>query len=377
MNTVDKEVIQEENINIKQEPEFKGKMGVQELAQKKLDSLVYMDNVKDILAVSQATGENVILYGLGGYGKSDASLAFFKAQGIEPYIITMGSGMTIDRLFGGLDIPAFNVTGRLEYLVENSFMNHEYVIFEELFDAPDFILEQLKDILSSGVFRNGNQIFTIKTKMIVCCTNRTREEFSKNNSLKALMERFPLETKVGWKDHTRITYENLLNKVFGTSDPMLTYILEQFSIAGNTISPRIAIKAASILETCGPKALTHIADFNAKPELLKTSIAKFNSLAEISNHIKSMHENTLKYSKIDRTTLVGIKEASKINNELNTIIKKLESIKADDSMVSTQTDAIKTYKAIHTKNTKDLKIELLVDDAEDVTEESPAKEMPF
>jgi hypothetical protein len=36
-----------------------------------------------------------------------------------------------------------------EYLVENSFMNHEYVVFEEMMDAPDFILEQLKDILSS------------------------------------------------------------------------------------------------------------------------------------------------------------------------------------------------------------------------------------
>lgn len=360
---IDKEVLQENNI---QKPEFEGKMGIQELAQKKLDSLVYMDNAKDILAVSQATGENVILYGPGGYAKSECSLAFFKAQGIEPYIITMGSGMSIDRLFGGLDIPAFNTKGRLEYLVENSFMNSEHVIFEELFDAPDFILEQLKDILSSGIFRNGNQVFPIKTKMIVCCTNKTREQFSKNDSLKALMERFPLETKVVWKDHTRITYENLLTKTFGNSDPMLTYILEQFAIAGNTISPRIAIKAAVILDTCGPKALNHIADFNAKPEILKTAIAKFNSLAEISNYITTLANTVVEYSKIDRTTLLGIKEASKLNNTLSATIKKLEGIKADDSMVGTQTTALKIYKEIHTKNTKELKIELMVDDNEDV-----------
>ena len=75
-----------------------------------------------------------------GHGKSEITLDFLKAKGINPYIITMGTGMTTDRLFGGLDIPTFEKTGKIEYLVENSFMNHEYVIFEEMFDAPDFIL---------------------------------------------------------------------------------------------------------------------------------------------------------------------------------------------------------------------------------------------
>jgi hypothetical protein len=53
-------------------------------------------------------------------------------------------------LFGGLDINKFHDEGVLEYLLDNSFMNHEYVVFEEMMDAPDFILEQLKDILSSS-----------------------------------------------------------------------------------------------------------------------------------------------------------------------------------------------------------------------------------
>jgi hypothetical protein len=59
----------------------------------------------------------------------------------------MGAGMNADRLFGGLDINKFHDEGVL-YLLDNSFMNHEYVVFE-MMDAPDFILEQLKDILSS------------------------------------------------------------------------------------------------------------------------------------------------------------------------------------------------------------------------------------
>src|SRR4029078_3038105 len=113
----------------------------------------------------------------------------------------MGSGTTTDKLFGGLDLKLFNEEGKIQYLVENSFMNDEFVIFEELFDAPDYILEQLKDILSSGVFRNGTQVFPIKTKLIICCTNKTREQFSKNDSLKALMERFPLEHEVKWDSY--------------------------------------------------------------------------------------------------------------------------------------------------------------------------------
>lgn len=355
------------NIEVKEEPEFVGKMGIEEAAKNELNTLVYMENVKDILKVAMTTEENVILYGPGGYAKSQISLAFLQSQGIDPYVMTLGSGTTVDRLFGGVDIPTFNTTGKLEYLVENSFMNHEYVIFEELFDAPDYILEPLKDILSSGIFRNGNQIFPIKTKLIISCTNKERSEFSKNNSLKALMERFPLETKVIWKDHTRITYENLLNKRFGSSDPMLTYILEQFAVAGSTISPRIAIKAANILSACGPKALGHIADFNAKPEILKSAIQKFESLAKISKLVTDMANNVADYAKADRTSLVGIKEASKINNNLSKLIKEMQAIKADDTMVATHTNAIKTYSAIQAQNAKELKIELLVDD-EDSTD---------
>ena len=92
---------------------------------------VYMDDVNKILNVALNTQENVILFGKGGYGKSEYTIEFLKELGIEPFVLTMGSGMTTDRMFGGLDLKTFNETGKLEYLVQNSFMNHEFVIFEE------------------------------------------------------------------------------------------------------------------------------------------------------------------------------------------------------------------------------------------------------
>ena len=266
-----------------------------------LDKFVFMDKALQILDVGLKTEKNVILYGPGGHGKSDLSLEFFYDKGINPYIITMGTGMTTDRLFGGLNIPVFEAEGKLEYLIENSFMNHEYVIFEEMMDAPDFILEQLKDILSSGVFRNGTQVFPIKTRFIVCCTNKTREEFSKNDSLRALMERFPLELNVIWDNYNEISYNTLLGKRYGSDnvDPIIPFILQEYVKNGITISPRIALDSYQIYEECGPESLHFIADFAKKPALIVEALKKFETSikfkqlgVELEDLVKTINDNS-------------------------------------------------------------------------------------
>lgn len=326
-------------------------------------SFVFMDTVKHVLDVSMITRKNLILFGKGGYGKSEFTMDYLKEHNIDPYVITMGTGMTTDRLFGGLDLKTFNDTGKIEYLVENSFMNHEYVIFEELFDAPDFILEQLKDILSSGIFRNGGQQFEIKTEVIVCCTNKTREEFAKNASLRALMERFPLEQEVKWSNYNRITYSKLLETKLGFADPMLTYILECYAQGGHTISPRIAIVAATIIDKCGPECLTFIAEFNAKPEILKVAISKFSSIMEIDIIGKEIAQLADKFKKLKLTDTAGIKAGNDLNKEIFSQLTKLKSIKADDSLVASTTELRKKYEKIYEDNKRQL--ELLVHVMED------------
>jgi MoxR-like ATPase len=323
---------------------------------------VFMEDVGKVLNLAINTEENVILYGKGGYGKSEFTMEFLNELGIEPYVITMGSGMTTDRLFGGLDLQKFNETGKIEYLVENSFMNHEYVIFEELFDAPDFILEQLKDILSSGCFRNGNQLFPIQTRVIVCCTNKTRDEFAKNNSLKALMERFPLELEVKWDNHNRITYEKLLQTKLGFADPMLTYILEQYAMSGKIISPRIAIKASKIIAQSGPDSLNFIADFSSQPEVLKSSLAKFKSIFEIDDLVKTMQESIAKFDTIEFKSINDIKNGNKLNKSIYASILKLKGIKADDSLVQTTTDGIKQFTEVYERNKKALNLLISLED---------------
>jgi MoxR-like ATPase len=303
-----------------------------------LSSFVFMDETIKVLNVALHTCENLILFGKGGYGKSEVTVEFLKANKIEPYIMTMGTGTTTEKLFGGFDINTFNQTGKMEYLVENSFMNHEYVIFEELFDAPDFILEQLKDILSSGVFRNGSQHYPIKTQLIICCTNKTREEFAKNNSLKALMERFPLEFQVKWDSHTRADYEKLLVKKLGSADPLLTHILEAYGRANQPISPRIALTAAEVLAACGLECLKFIADFASKPDILTDALKAFEGSLKFNKYKEEIRKDMAiadSASNMDpsKTTMAEVTNVRKAMARLKTFFLELDTLQLDEANI--------------------------------------------
>jgi hypothetical protein len=319
---------------------------------------VFMDKTINILNVGLSTNKNVVLYGPGGHGKSEITLDFLKSRGIDPYIITMGTGMTTDRLFGGLDIPTFEKTGKIEYLVDNSFMNHEYVIFEELFDAPDFILEQLKDILSSGTFRNGTQIYDIKTKFIVCCTNRTRDEFSKNMSLKALMERFPLELNVIWDNYTEITYNKLLESKFGEDnvDPVIPYLLQEYAKNGVTISPRVAVTAYQVYDQCGPESLGFIAEFAKKPSLIAEAIKKFESTLKFRELSTNLQESLDALSSLPFTTQTEEKVYKAQLKKIDLQIKDLKGLTVNDDIASVHAQLVKAATQAHDKATKDLTI---------------------
>lgn len=271
-----------------------------------------------------------------GHGKSDIAVEYLYDKGINPYVITMGTGMTTDRLFGGFDINLLNNEGKVEYLVENSFMNHEFVIFEELFDSPDYILEQLKDVLSSGVFRNGTQVFPIKTNLIICCTNKTRAEFSKNTSLKALMERFPLEHNVVWDNYNEISYNKLLEKRFGEGniDPIMPFLLQEYAKNNNIISPRIALDAYEIFEECGPESLVFIADFAKNSALIKDTISKFDKTIEFKKLSIEIIDVLERLEGNDRRSIVKKQKFVEDFNIYKDLVYKVKTIPVNDDIAS-------------------------------------------
>lgn len=350
-----------------------------------LDEFVFMEKSQAILDTGLKTGKNVVLYGPGGHGKSEFSLEFFYEKGLNPYIITMGTGMTTDRLFGGFNIPVLEKDGKIEYLVENSFMNHEFVIFEEMMDAPDFILEQLKDILSSGIFRNGTQVFPIKTRFIVACTNKTRDEFSKNASLKALMERFPLELNVIWDTYNETTYNTLLERRYGEGqvDPVIPFILQEYVKNGVIISPRIALDCYDIYQNCGPDSLLFIADFARKPAIIADALKKFESsikfkqeAAEAAELMQRMNVNANRTEEQKRAFL-------KDYDRLKVIRKAFTSMTVSDDMAAEHAIAHKAvqeglnnmkdrYDNCVKKLTKDI-VQGMEAQAQDILGEKPKK----
>lgn len=315
------------------------------------EKYVYSKQTLDVLEVGMATGKNVILFGPGGHSKSTITEDFFKGQGIEPFVVTMGSGMTLERLMGGVDIKEIQENGKIHYLCENSFMNHEYVIFEELLDCPDYILEQLKDILSSKKYRNGSQVFELKTKFIVANTNRTRDDYAKKDaSIKALMERFPLELEVKWKDYNKTTYEQLFLARFGRSELLLTYILEEFAKKDKIISPRIAIEAFEVLEKFGPEALVYIADFASDKGILKQAMVKFKTVAEIKEYSVKLQELVEELSKKDIVNIKDMDELKAVNKEVQKLKEfesKVQSLQVDDTLANEKADLTKQYKTYH------------------------------
>lgn len=317
-----------------------------EVRESQLSRFVFMDKTLAVLEAGIKTGKNVVLYGPGGHGKSEIALEFLLEKGITPYIMTCGAGLTAEKLFGGFDIKEYNESGKLHYLLDNSLFNHEYVILEEMMDAPDYILETLKDSLSSGFYRNGSQVYTIKTRFIIACTNKTRADFSKNDSLKALMERFPLEHNVIWDNYNKLTYNTLLERTFGEGkvDPVIPFILEEYHISGITISPRIALDSYEIYEVCGPNDLTFIADFAKKPEIISEGLKKYEVTMKFEKLGTEMEEiyitlgaNKIKTAEDQQAYLEGYKDFVNKITEVESLKVGEESAVAHAGLVKKMT----------------------------------------
>ena len=210
---------------------------------------VFVEDVARVLELGYMTGKNVFMYGKGGHAKSEIIKEFLNY--IDPhqsssFIQACGEGLTEEKLFGGIDVAKFHKTGEIEYLVNNSFMNYEYVVFEELLDSRMNVLLSLKDILTSGYFRQGSQLFKIKTKMVICLTNRTKQEVSEDDSIKALLERFPLEVKVEWNSYAESDYTLMFRKVLNNDVTKVAKICSLINENGDFISPRTAVHMAQI-----------------------------------------------------------------------------------------------------------------------------------
>lgn len=298
----------------KQQQEFKNKsMQLKHVLEQKF---IYVDEVAEILELGFTAKKNVFLYGRGGHAKSEILQEFLKyvdPSGEDCFVQACGEGLSEEKLFGGLDLQKFQKTGEIEYLVQNSFMNHKYVVFEELLDSRMNVLLSLKDILTSGIFRQGKQQFKIKTEFIVCLTNRTKQEVAEDNSIKALMERFPLEMKVEWPKYEKEDYVEMFRKVLKHDLIDVATICAKINETGDFVSPRTAIHMGQVYLSSND--LVHLKYFGATTDIID-KIEKAKKENEQLNLIsKFVHE-------VDTLSAISLNDV----NSCKSTIKELRRV---------------------------------------------------
>lgn len=238
-------------------------------------SFVFVEEMARILALAFTAKKNVIVFGPGGHGKSEMVKAVVDGLGLadEAFYQFFGEGMDESRLFGGLNFRKLEDEKILEYFPEKSFLNSRVAVFEELFDAPASVLLALKDVLTSRELRNGAQRFKMRTEIIICLTNKEPSEISElGPAAHALIERFPLQLNLKWKDYSAASYLSMFEKVaarlggpvMNGFKAILAEILANATANGNFVSPRTAVHA---LQVCQAAASMRGSDHVEKQDL--------------------------------------------------------------------------------------------------------------
>lgn len=238
-------------------------------------SFVFIEEMVRILALAFASKKNCIIFGPAGHGKSEMIQAVVRGLGLEDetFFQFFGEGMDESRLFGGLNFKKLEEEKILEYFPEKSFLNSRVAVFEELFDAPAAVLLALKDVLTAKELRNGAQRFPMRTEVIICLTNKEPSEVSDlGPAAHALIERFPLQLNLRWKDYSARSYLAMFEKVasriggpvLNGFKAVLAEILAKATEEGNFVSPRTAVHAFQI---CQAAALIRGSDHVEKQDL--------------------------------------------------------------------------------------------------------------
>lgn len=223
-------------------------------------SFVFVDEVARLFALAFTGKKNIIIFGPGGHAKSEMTKAVIDGLEMDndTFYQFFGEGMDESRLFGGLNFRKLEEEKILEYYPEKSFLNSRVAVFEELFDAPASVLLALKDCLTAKELRNGSQRFKMRTEIIICLTNKEPNEISDlGPAAHALIERFPLQLNLKWKDYSSQSYLTMFEKVasrlagpiLNGFKAVLAEILSKATAEGNFVSPRTAVHAFQICQT--------------------------------------------------------------------------------------------------------------------------------
>jgi MoxR-like ATPase len=226
--------------------EYKNSDKIYEVISKKF---INMSGPSQVIKNALANNMNLILYGKGGFGKSEVCDELFSCAELKDrvFIKSLSEATTVEDLFGGINIKKMTDTGSIEYNCENSFANKEIVIFEEIFDANPQVLAALKDTLTSKEIRNGNQRFPIKTQIIIGLTNKTYEEVIEDDSTEALTQRFAVSYPFQYKIDKLNSASLILNRYPDFGEDKLAAMIDTIAEMKD-LSPRKILEMSKYIK---------------------------------------------------------------------------------------------------------------------------------
>ncbi|MCK5788224.1 MAG: AAA family ATPase, partial [Chlamydiia bacterium] len=162
---------------------------------------VHMDDTKAVLKLAIQTGKNLILYGPGGYGKSDLVKFTLDALKIKYNYVVGDKTMPPEKLLGTVDFTKLTEESEFRVAFEKSpFLGAEVLVLEEFLDVAPDTAAALKDVISSGGHKYKDIFIPSDVKLVIITSNKAPDELATNDSLKAFYnERFLLHHRVDWE----------------------------------------------------------------------------------------------------------------------------------------------------------------------------------
>lgn len=242
--------------------------------------LFHMDDAIRTLYFATITGQNAILYGPGGYGKSRVVKYFYKKLGIPVYTKVCNSSTTVEDLLGIPDMNKLMNESTYETAFDKTIFKNKGILFlEEGLDMQPEVAAALKDVLTTKGYHQGNSVDPSFITSVIIATNKNPQECALDDSTAAFYEeRFPHVLKIEWKSHEYADYYDFLSnsrKIPLETDEKIIKLLASV-YQENQLSPRKCLYYTQLIQEMGIKYLTSIANLNTTSieEMQRLSIEK-------------------------------------------------------------------------------------------------------
>lgn len=289
---------------------------------------------------------NVILFGRGGYGKSEIVKLFFELINADAKAFDFSKDSTVESMLGGQNLAVWQEDGDIFYNLHNSSFAHQFVRWEEALSAPSSVLTAFRNPLTDGKYVQNQQVFQVKTQFIVICTNRLPDDFKGDEDMEAFLQRFPYQRTVDWShlDAYQLTeaYNFVVNKAGGASFTDTDIIVE--TAIEQQLSPRQVITVVESL------SFLKILDGD------NDASTAFEAMNIVASNIEAI--KTERMSKILQSEIV---EAGKIAQQVNMNIINLWSrdrSKVNIPMLQTSKMLIETARASLNKKVSEVRVVL-------------------